>query len=212
LYPPSGHTIWVDGKKFAFHLLPSGILYPTVTCLIGNGVVIHLPTFFKELEALEKNGIDYKGRIKISDRAHLLFDVHQLVDGLNEESRGSGQIGTTRKGIGPCYSNKASRYECFVFSPIRSGRCAQTHIWSFHTSIRIGVRVGDLQFFDKRFAPAFKNLVSELALRWGDKLASVDVDAEIERYRQYAALMEEYVVDSVEYLMDVCAIMWRGGD
>jgi adenylosuccinate synthase len=171
----AGHTIWVDGKKFAFHLLPSGVLYPTVTCLIGNGVVMHLPTFFKELEALEKNGISYKGRIKISDRAHLLFDVHQQIDGLAEELRGSSQIGTTRKGIGPCYSHKANR---------------------------IGVRVGDLRAFEKRFIPGFKNLVADIAQRWGDKVSNVDIDAEIERYRTYASVLDEYIVDSVEYLMD----------
>jgi len=112
----SGHTIIVDGKKFAFHLLPSGILYDTVTCLIGNGVVIHFPTFFKELDALEKNGVKYDGRIKISDRAHILFDLHQQVDGLNEIARGEGQIGTTRRGIGPCYASKANRHISISFS------------------------------------------------------------------------------------------------
>lgn len=83
--------------------MPSGILYDTVTCLIGNGVVLHVPSFLKELEALDKQGVSYKGRIKISDRAHLLFDFHQEVDGLAEVERGGSAIGTTRKGIGPCY-------------------------------------------------------------------------------------------------------------
>lgn len=106
----AGHTIVVDGKKFAFHLLPSGILYDKVTCVVGNGVVIHLPSFFKELEALTAAGVDHRGRVLISDRAHLLFDLHMMLDGAAEVARGSSQIGTTRRGIGPCYSTKADRY------------------------------------------------------------------------------------------------------
>lgn len=109
-----GHTIVVEGKKYAFHLLPSGVLYETVTCVIGNGVVIHLPSFFKELEDLTIAGVNHAGRVFISDRAHLLFDLHMALDGASEVQRGSGQIGTTRRGIGPCYSNKADR--C-VYSP-----------------------------------------------------------------------------------------------
>ncbi|MDP3976384.1 MAG: adenylosuccinate synthetase, partial [bacterium] len=73
----AGHTIVVDGKKFAFHLLPSGILHDAVTCLVGNGVVMHLPTFFTELQNLTDHGINYEGRVKVSDRAHLVFDFHQ---------------------------------------------------------------------------------------------------------------------------------------
>ena len=105
----AGHTIIVDGNKFAFHLLPSGILHKNATCLIGNGVVIHLPTLFKELAALDEKGIDYQGRLKISDRAHLLFDYHQIVDGMQEDELAGEKIGTTKKGIGPCYSMKAQR-------------------------------------------------------------------------------------------------------
>lgn len=100
----------MEGKKYAFHLLPSGILYDTVTCVIGNGVVMHLPSFFKELEALTLAGVNHKGRVLISDRAHLLFDLHMALDGASEVQRGASQIGTTRRGIGPCYSNKADRY------------------------------------------------------------------------------------------------------
>lgn len=105
-----GHTIVVEGKKYAFHLLPSGILYDTVTCVLGNGVVLHLPSFFNELEALTLAGVNHKGRVLISDRAQLLFDLHMTLDGASEVQRGSSQIGTTRRGIGPCYSTKADRY------------------------------------------------------------------------------------------------------
>ena len=71
---------------------------------------MHLASFFKELESLTAAGIDHKGRVLISDRAHLLFDLHMILDGASEEKRGASQIGTTRRGIGPCYSNKADRY------------------------------------------------------------------------------------------------------
>lgn len=71
---------------------------------------MHLASFFKELEGLTAAGIDHKGRVLISDRAHLLFDLHMILDGASEEKRGASQIGTTRRGIGPCYSNKADRY------------------------------------------------------------------------------------------------------
>jgi len=105
----AGHTIVVNGKKFAFHLLPSGILHPMTVCLIGNGVVLHLPTLFKELASLDEKGIEYKGRLFISDRAHLLFDYHQIVDGMQEDELAGEKIGTTKRGIGPCYSMKAQR-------------------------------------------------------------------------------------------------------
>lgn len=105
----AGHTLVVEGKKYAFNLIPSGILNPNAVCILGNGVVLHLPTLSKELANLRENGINYEGRFFISDRAHLLFDFHQVVDGLKEQELGGGKIGTTKRGIGPAYSAKASR-------------------------------------------------------------------------------------------------------
>lgn len=134
----AGHTIVVNGEKFAFHLIPSGILHQDTKCLIGNGVVIHLPTFFKELDMLEEKGIDYKGRMMVSDRAHLLFDFHQIVDGMREEELAGEKIGTTKKGIGPCYSSKATR---------------------------IGLRVGDLRFM-KHFEENLRHLVENMQKRF----------------------------------------------
>ncbi|MDF2378969.1 MAG: adenylosuccinate synthase [Candidatus Gracilibacteria bacterium] len=134
----AGHTIVVDGNKFAFHLMPSGILHEDTTCLIGNGVVIHLPTFFKELDALDEKGVNYEGRIKISDRAHLLFDFHQTVDGMREEELAGEKIGTTKKGIGPCYSSKMTR---------------------------INLRVGDLKFFE-HFEENLTHLVENFQKRF----------------------------------------------
>jgi adenylosuccinate synthase len=103
----AGHTVVVDKKKYAFHLLPCGVLYPHTLNLLGNGCVIHIPALFDEIA--ENNLVDLKGRLMCSNRAHVLFDFHQQVDGLLEQSRGRGGIGTTKKGIGPCYTSKAMR-------------------------------------------------------------------------------------------------------
>jgi len=109
----AGHTVKVmmDGeeKKFVFHLIPSGILYPNTTCVIGNGVVIHAPTLFQEIKNLEDQGIEALSRIKISERASLLFDFHKITDGRQEDLKGDKKVGTTKRGIGPCYADKISR-------------------------------------------------------------------------------------------------------
>jgi adenylosuccinate synthase len=95
--------------KICFHLLPSGILYPHVQCVIGNGVVLHIETMFEELESLKAAGHDVEDRLKISDRVAILFDYHKLMDGAQEDSKGTHKVGTTRRGIGPAYSDKINR-------------------------------------------------------------------------------------------------------
>uniref|UniRef100_A0A671LVF0 Adenylosuccinate synthetase n=1 Tax=Sinocyclocheilus anshuiensis TaxID=1608454 RepID=A0A671LVF0_9TELE len=109
----AGHTVVVDEKEYDFHLLPSGIINTKCTSFIGNGVVIHLPGLFEEIDKNEKKGLKgWEKRLVISDRAHIVFDFHQAVDGLQEVQRQAqeGQnIGTTKKGIGPTYACKASR-------------------------------------------------------------------------------------------------------
>lgn len=112
----AGHTVYIrdpehegESKKFIFHLMPSGMLYPHVQGVIGNGCVVHLPTLIEEIEFLKANGIDVNGRLFISDRAHLLFEYHKIIDGLQEEAKGAGQVGTTKRGIGPAYGDKVSR-------------------------------------------------------------------------------------------------------
>jgi len=105
----AGHTIVVGKKKFAFHLLPSGILNPKCLNVIGNGVVVNLKSLRKELKSLEDGGIDYNGRLIISNRAHLTLQVHIEADIEQEAASKEKMIGTTKKGIGPCYSTKARR-------------------------------------------------------------------------------------------------------
>ena len=99
-----------DSVTYDFHILPSGLVSPKCVNLIGAGTVVHVPSFFKELNALETKGLAHAGeRVFISDRAHVCFDLHSVVDGLEEAGLGGRKVGTTGKGIGPCYSDKAAR-------------------------------------------------------------------------------------------------------
>jgi len=101
----AGHTIVVDGKKHKLHLLPSGILRTDIINIIGNGVVVNPDVLLKELANLG----DERGQLFISDRAHIIMPYHKMLDGAEENSKGKSFIGTTGNGIGPCYSDKASR-------------------------------------------------------------------------------------------------------
>ena len=105
----AGHTVVVDGKKFVLQLLPSGILRPDKTAVIGNGVVVDPEALLKELEAIEKAGITVGDRLRVSDRAHLILPYHRSQEAAAEQARGVGKIGTTAKGIGPSYEDKAGR-------------------------------------------------------------------------------------------------------
>lgn len=167
----AGHTIVVDGVKYAFHLLPSGLLNPHCLALIGNGVVLHVPKFLSELASLSDKGVrNVVPRVRISDRAHLLFDYHQIVDGLREVERGHAKIGTTGKGIGPCYSSKANR---------------------------TNMRVGDLRHF-RDFPDAFRRSLASKHKRFHN--FDYDVRAEIARYYEYAQVLEPNITDTVTEL------------
>src|SRR3989338_6049171 len=106
----AGHTV-VDpsGRKFAFHLLPCGLMHPHTVNVLGNGVVLDFEALEEEGEPLSAAGIEWRSRLKISNRAHILFNFHKQVDSRSEQKRGAGLIGTTKKGIGPCYTRKATR-------------------------------------------------------------------------------------------------------
>jgi len=105
----AGHTVFVNGTKFILRLIPSGILHPGITCVIGNGVVIDPSALFAEVDELAKNGIDVGDRILISDKAHLILPYHRDLDLLSEARRGERKIGTTSRGIGPAYEDKIAR-------------------------------------------------------------------------------------------------------
>ncbi|KAG1461668.1 hypothetical protein G6F56_005675 [Rhizopus delemar] len=166
----AGHTIVVNNIKYDFHMLPSGLINPNCIALIGHGVVVHLPSFFEEKAKLEEKGLNCEGRLLLSDRAHLVFDLHQKIDGLKEVELGRGSIGTTGKGIGPTYSSKASRS---------------------------GIRVHHLFQFEE-FSARFRNMVENKRKRYGE--FEYDVEAELVRYKELAEKIKPYVIDTIPYI------------
>ncbi|MBL8979247.1 MAG: adenylosuccinate synthase [Gemmatimonadetes bacterium] len=102
----AGHTVWIGEAQFILHQIPSGILHDQTTCIVGNGVVLDPETFFTELDALTAKGVNTRGRIVLSDRAHLVLPYHKLLDKAHEKSQ---NIGTTGRGIGPAYEDKIGR-------------------------------------------------------------------------------------------------------
>jgi len=104
----AGHTVVNPYGTFRLHLVPSGIFYPGTTCIISNGVVINPAVLLKEIDELQSHGLDLSQLI-VSDRAHLIMPYHTLLDGLEEERRGKGAIGTTRRGVGPAFTDKVAR-------------------------------------------------------------------------------------------------------
>ncbi len=104
----AGHTVVVGDEKYALHLIPSGVLYEETVNIIGNGVVVDPKGFLQEIDGLKARGVK-TDRIFISDRAHLIMPYHRVIDALSEEKRGEKKIGTTKKGIGPCYMDKVER-------------------------------------------------------------------------------------------------------
>jgi adenylosuccinate synthase len=173
----AGHTIVVDNVKYKFHLIPSGILNRQATCVIGNGVVVHIPSFLNELDGLEKQGVEYEGRVKVSDRAHLVFDFHQAVDGKLEDRAGRHKIGTTKKGIGPAYASKISRN---------------------------GLRVGDLRDFE-HFERRFRLLAEHHLDAFNSKattkeeMLEIDVEAELAYYKSIAPRVLSMTEDTIKY-------------
>jgi adenylosuccinate synthase len=105
----AGHTVYVNGRKFVLHLIPSGILHPGVGCFIGNGVVVDPQALFAEVDTLAGMGFDVTGRLFVSDKAHLILPYHRELDILSEARRGERKIGTTSRGIGPAYEDKIGR-------------------------------------------------------------------------------------------------------
>ena len=105
----AGHTVYIEGQKFVLHLLPSGILRPEKTSVVGNGVVIDPPVLLEEVAELRARGVSVGENLVISDRAHVVMPYHKALDAAAEEAKGSAKIGTTLRGIGPCYRDKAAR-------------------------------------------------------------------------------------------------------
>jgi len=105
----AGHTVFVEGDQFILHLIPSGILHPGVTCVIGNGVVVDPEALFAEIDELHGRGVDTDGRLLVSNRAHVILPYHRHLEAASEDRLGAHRIGTTSRGIGPSYEQKAAR-------------------------------------------------------------------------------------------------------
>ncbi|KAL8668435.1 MAG: hypothetical protein Q9168_006932 [Polycauliona sp. 1 TL-2023] len=177
-----------NGQTYDFHILPSGLVNPKCFNLIGTGCVVHIPSFFKELEDLHKKGLDTSDRIAISDRAHIVFDLHLLIDGLQEgelteaaekeqltdkqavaaKNSTGGAIGTTKKGIGPAYSAKHARS---------------------------GVRIHQI-FHKEEFDKRLRVLAYGAQKRYGSAIEGYDVEAEIARFDTYREQLRPFVVDA----------------
>lgn len=166
----AGHTIVVGSKKFALKLIPSGVLNPNTVNVIGNGIVFDPKGFLEEIEMLNKNDIDTRN-IKISDRAHIVFPYHKELDGLAEEARGDNKIGTTKKGIGPCYMDKTERS---------------------------GIRICDLMdkdIFEKKLRPQIEAKNKIVKNIYG-KEELFDFDTIYNEYLGYAEKIRHYVDDT----------------
>jgi adenylosuccinate synthase len=165
----AGHTIVVNGIKYDFHILPSGLVNPSCRNLIGSGCVVHIPSLFKELESLKAKGLDTTGRIFVSEAAHVVFDLHQRVDGLEEAALGKAKVGTTGKGIGPCYSTKMARS---------------------------GIRIGELVYNKDKADQRLRQLADGFKARFGD-LLQYDVEEEIKQCDALREQLKPMVVDAV---------------
>ncbi len=128
----AGHTVWIEDKKYVLHLIPSGILRDDKLCVIGNGVVIDPIGLVREIEELEREGVRINGNLLLSEAAHVVFPYHQLLDAQREVIKGKNKIGTTKRGIGPAYGDKAARTGLRMIDLIHADR--------FEEKLRIRLR------------------------------------------------------------------------
>ena len=166
----AGHTVSVGGEEYKLRLLPSGILYKGTTCVIGNGVVVDPQCLLEEIDNMQKRDVD-TSNIRVSNRAHVVMPWHKLIDELGEQLRGSNKIGTTKRGIGPCYIDKADR---------------------------IGIRVCDL-IDREEFAVKVRDLlkVKNLILEKVYNHAPLDAEEIIREYESYADKIRPFVCDTI---------------
>src|SRR5919112_4028628 len=171
----AGHTIVRDNEVFKFHLIPSGILYPGKLSVIGNGVVVDPRVLLEELEGLRRRGVSSRG-LRISANAHLIMPYHLLLDQLGEAKLGKLQIGTTRRGIGPAYADKAAR---------------------------LGIRMQDLldeKILKKKITAAIDP--KRLSLRPYAKDPALDLQSMTEAYLIYGHRLERHIADTARLVWD----------
>lgn len=169
----AGHTVVVGDEKFVFHLLPSGILYPGKLCVIGNGVVIDPETLFKELDDLKKRGKPL-ARLVISHGAHVVMPYHKLLDRLAEGARSEGsRIGTTGRGIGPCYSDKFGRAGIRAEDLVNPGILKEKLMMNIEQKNEMLTKIYGA-------GPLESDTVYEAALEWGRRMEPMLGDAFLE--------------------------------
>jgi len=171
----AGHTVEANGEQYKLHLIPSGILNPQTLCIIGNGVVVDPGVLLEELDMLQSRGIS-TDNLRIDARAHVIMPYHRELDGLSEIARGKADIGTTKKGIGPAYMDKAER------SGIRM--CDLMNRELFIEKARINVKI--------------KNEIIEKI--YGG--TALNADSMIEEYLGYADRLKKYVADTTVMLYE----------
>jgi adenylosuccinate synthase len=174
----AGHTIVRNGVEWKFHLIPSGILYPGKRCIVGNGVVVDPKVLIGEIHSLRVRGIDISG-LKVSANAHVIMPYHLLLDRAGEARLGKLQIGTTRRGIGPCYADKAAR---------------------------LGIRVQDMldeKILKKKITAALEP--NRLALRPYELDPALDLHTMTEEYLTYGRQLSEYIADTSRLVWDILA-------
>src|SRR5690349_24215036 len=165
----AGHTIVRDGEEFKFHLIPSGILHSDKTCVIGNGVVVDPRVLLGEIDGLKRAGVSVNN-LRISANAHLIMPYHVLLDSAGETKLGKLSIGTTRRGIGPCYADKAAR---------------------------LGIRVQDMldeKILKKKIAAALEP--KRLTLRPFAKDPALDLQRMTEDYLTFGHRLEQFIADT----------------
>ena len=165
----AGHTVFLKGKKIVLHTIPSGILHPGKLCIIGNGVVIDPKAFFHEIEELKKFGVNIDNNLFISKGAHLILPYHVLIEKTLEESKGDKKIGTTCRGIGPAYEDKAAR---------------------------TGIRVGDLLNLDILKEKIFRNVEEKNKILSLYNKSPLNPKEIFEEYKIYSQKMEKYIKDT----------------
>jgi adenylosuccinate synthase len=171
----AGHTIMIGSKKYKVHLIPSGIFYKEKVCVIGNGMVIDPAALIEEIRYIEENGFSTEN-LRISNRAHLIMPYHIRQDALEEEGKGANKIGTTLKGIGPCYMDKAARN---------------------------GIRMADL-LDPAVFEEKLRRMVESKNRLFGQVYGAPGLDADeiLENYLNYAETLAKYVTDTSVVLND----------
>jgi adenylosuccinate synthase len=173
----AGHTVVVGDERYALQLIPSGILYDHVVPVIANGVVVDLPTLFAEVDRLEARGISCD-RLRVSSHAHLVFPWHQSHDALAEAGLGDARIGTTLKGIGPAYADRARR---------------------------VGLRAGDVLDIATFASAVRERAIAENSLLVALGGDALDVDAVVEQFTVLGQRLAPYVSDTVGLLHDALA-------